>query len=80
MKRSYKNPALCWHTRREEEQSGCQAAIVLHNVIKNLPRSQYFRNIAIRAIQDACFLLFVVVCIRLVGAGFSWLFQLLGVA
>ena len=52
----------------------------LSNIIKNLQRSQYFRDLGVRAIQDCCFVLFIVVCIWLVGAGFSWLFNLLGVA
>ena len=39
-----------------------------------------FRRLVVRAIEDACFMLFLFVCIWLVCTGVGFVFNLLGVA
>ena len=77
--RKQKNPG-CGGGRKPGEDNRRLIFMSLSNIIRNLARSQYFRALGVRAIQDCCFVIALVVFIWLVGASFSWLFSLLGVA
>jgi hypothetical protein len=74
-----KIPARATNTNRDRQKKrGFQMS--LSNFIRNVTKSQYFRRLVVRAIEDACILLMLGVTIWAICWVVGGIFRILGVA
>lgn len=75
-----KIPAGGTNTDEEQEQKGDTTFMPLIQLITNSLKSKvYFRRLVVRAIEDACFVVFLVASIWLICTFVGGVFSILGV-